>query len=393
MVSRERSILHLNVADFAVAVERIKDRSLSGKAVIVAPLHAARALVHDMSDEAYGDGVRKGMAVPQALRCCRSAHILPPRFDLYKRAMSAFISEVREYTPILESGREDGHLFLDVTGTYRLFGTPPDLGWRLRKKVHAKLGIEPIWSLGSNKLIAKVASRIVKPSGEYIVAAGEEEAFLAPLPLFLLPGFKTSEMERLTEFNISLVGHLAALDKNLLYSVFGSRGVVLHDLCRGIDVEPVCSCQQNAVVSREYILAEDSSDKNIIEGIIAALTVRIGMILRDRAITCSRLAVQLDYTDGIRITRQATGRRGVSDDFVLQEMAHQALARAWRRRTRVRGCRVQCDRLSRKSPQLGLFDDALMSGDKKSSLFAAMDNIRNRFGTDALRLGSQASLH
>ena len=71
MSAHHRSILHLNVADFAVAVERVVDLSLRGKPVIVAPLQAARAAVYDMSEEAYRDGVRKGMLLNRATRLCR----------------------------------------------------------------------------------------------------------------------------------------------------------------------------------------------------------------------------------------------------------------------------------------------------------------------------------
>ncbi|MBN4064028.1 hypothetical protein JYT56_00770 [bacterium AH-315-I07] len=58
---QERAIIHFNVTDFAVAVERIKDSSLKHVPLIVAPAQASRALVYDMSEEAYKDGVRKGM--------------------------------------------------------------------------------------------------------------------------------------------------------------------------------------------------------------------------------------------------------------------------------------------------------------------------------------------
>ena len=75
-MNRNRFILHLNVADFAVAVERVVDLTLREKPVIVAPLQAARAAVYDMSEEAYRDGVRKGMLLNRATRMCRKARVL-----------------------------------------------------------------------------------------------------------------------------------------------------------------------------------------------------------------------------------------------------------------------------------------------------------------------------
>ncbi|NTV53591.1 MAG: DNA polymerase IV, partial [Candidatus Firestonebacteria bacterium] len=75
---RERSIIHLNVVDFAVAVERTLDSRLRERPVIIAPEGAARGAVYDMSEEAYGAGVRKGMALSRARRACRDAAVIPP---------------------------------------------------------------------------------------------------------------------------------------------------------------------------------------------------------------------------------------------------------------------------------------------------------------------------
>ena len=392
-MSSERFILHLNVADFAVAIERVVDRSLHRRPVIVAPFQGARAVVHDMSDEAYRDGVRKGMPLRQAVRYCRSARVLAPRFDLYERAMTAFAFEARKYTPLLEYGMEDGHLFLDITGTHRLFGAPPDVGWRLRKQVSAKIGIEPIWSLGSSKLVAKVASRLVKPVGEYIVAPGEEEAFLAPVPLVLFPGLSREERVRLDEFNIRLAGHLAQLTRKELCSVFGRRGDVLYELSRGIDADPVTPIPEKDMISSAYVLVDDSGDKRVVDGIISALAARIGMELRDRGKGGLRLALQLDYTDGRRVVRQALSRRPVSDDRSLRSLALLALKRAWGRRTRVRSCRLWCDRIACLSPQLDLFNDVRNELRASEALSLALDKVRKKFGVDSIRFGRQAALN
>jgi DNA polymerase IV len=167
--SEHRSVIHLNVADFAVAVERVVDVRLRHRPVVVAAPGAARAAVYDMSEEAYRTGVRKGMALRQAQKLCREAVIVPPHPHHYERAMSALFKHFLPYSPLIETGEGNGHVFLDVTGTSRLFGPPPDVAWRIRKAVKSDLGLDPIWSLAPNKLVAKVATRLVKPTGEYIV--------------------------------------------------------------------------------------------------------------------------------------------------------------------------------------------------------------------------------
>ena len=120
-MTRSRSVIHLNVADFAVAVERVVDARLRGRPVIIAPPGAARAHVLDMSDKAYRAGVRKGMSLAQARAACRDAQLVPPHPDRYERAMREFLARALPFSPLIELVDENGHLFLDVTGTGRLF--------------------------------------------------------------------------------------------------------------------------------------------------------------------------------------------------------------------------------------------------------------------------------
>lgn len=397
-MNHPRLILHLNVADFAVAVERVTDRTLQHKPLIVAPRQSSRAAVYDMSEEAYGDGVRKGMLLSQALRCCRRAQIVAPRFDLYRRAMAAFACEAGRYSPTLEQGAEDGHLYLDITGTHRLFGAAPDVGWRLRRQMRSKFDIDPIWSLATSKLVAKVGSRLVKPRGEYIVADGEEQRFLAPLALQLLPGLSGVERRRLAEFNIGKVGQLAALSRVQLFGVFGRRGEHLFEISRGIDSEAVQNPdRQVPAVQREHVLAEDSAEQRVLAGVLKTLAVDIGMELRGATMAARRVALFLNYSDGGRTVRQATVRLGVSDDASLQRLALLALQRGLTRRTRVRSCRLVCDRLHRISPQLPLFrpvaESVTSDGQRQERLLAAVDAVRRRFGSEAIRSGGQMVLH
>ena len=165
----ERKIIHINVADFAVAVERVLDARLCRRPVIIAAEGAARSAVYDMSDEAFGAGVRKGMLLRRAKRRCPEAAVLLPRPHRYERAMKDLFRRALPFSPRVEPGERDGHLFLDATGTGRLFGPAVDVAWRLQRQVRSDMGLDPIWSVAPNKLTAKVATRLVKPTGEYVV--------------------------------------------------------------------------------------------------------------------------------------------------------------------------------------------------------------------------------
>ncbi len=388
---RERSIIHFNVADFAVAVERVADSSIRQRPVVVAPLQAARAVVYDMSEEAFQCGIRKGMQLYQATRICRDAVVLPPRFDLYQRAMQDFLKRVKRFSPLVEHGLADGHLFVDVTGTHRLFGPAPDIGWKVRKDVCGDLGVDPIWTLSSCKLVAKVASRLVKPVGEYIVAAGEEEEFLAPLSISLLPGVSPSEMRKLYEFNIVKIGQLASLSRSELMVPFGKRSDFLYETSRGVDKARVMNRpHETTPICYEHHLADDTNDKHLVKKVITDLADKAGMELRRRKQAARHIGLKIVYSDGSTAVRQASRRVGSSSDFVLRDMGMLALQRAWTRRTRLRSCFLMCDRLHRQSPQLSLFPSKPEEKSGKDKILAAMDVVRNRFGYDLIRVGGQA---
>ena len=387
---RERAVLHFNVADFAVAVERVADSSLCLRPLIIAPLQAARAVVYDMSEEAYGEGVRKGMPLRQAMRICRGAALLAPRVSLYDKAMRAFVKELQGYSPLIECGRADGHFFVDVTGTHRLYGPAPDVGWRVRRQARSSLGINPIWTLGTSKLVAKVASRLVKPVGEYIVTAGDEELFLAPLPVHLLPGLSGQELQKLQEFRLTTIGALARLDRHQLMVPFGSRCDYLHAVSHGVDDSRVCApTEKNQSIDCEHIFAGDTSDQRQVEGVVATLAGRAGFQLRGQRQVTRRVGIWLRYADGGQVVRQACCKAGTAGDVLLRELALTALQRAWMRRVRIRSCRLVCDRLQRQSPQLSLFAEPDIRQLRQKKADGAIDTLHHRFGHGVIGVGRQ----
>lgn len=388
VLTGSRAIVHLNVADFAAAVERLADFRLRDRPIIVAAPQAARALVFDLSEEAYQSGVRKGMVLSRAQRLCPEAFVVAPRRHLYERAMSALTRHALPYSPLVEAGEADGHLFLDLTGTSRLFGPPQDAAWRMRQAIRADLRLEPIWSLAANKLVAKVASRLVKPAGEYVVAPGEEEKLLQPLPVGLLPGLEREDLLALVEFNIVRVGQLALWSFNQVEAVFGRRGLHLYRAVRGVDDSPVLPAgQKGQAIRLEHEFPDDTNETDLVEAVLYRLVERAGFELRERGLAARRVGVALDYSDGVRLIRQRTERTGTASDFKLFALAKAALEAAWVRRTRLRHLRLICDRLTYPPSQLELFPEKNYRTRRADDLLAAIDRIRRRFGPEAIRTG------
>ncbi len=387
-MTEDRSIIHINVADFAVAVERVLDRRLLGRPIIVAPEGAARAAVADMSEEAFQAGVRKHMPLSRALGRCRDARVLPPHPARYRQAMTRMLKSALPCSPLIEPGDGDGHLFVDVTGSSRLLGPPVDVAWRLYRRIRRDLGLAPIWSVATSKLIAKTATRLVKPLGEYIVEPGDEAAFLAPLPLFLVPGIERGDLTRLNDFNITRVFQAAAFTADQMQTLFGHRGPFIHERLHGIDPSPVHPANQpppRVIEFREF--GDDTNDRSHVEGTLYRLVERAGRQLRRQALAARRIGLVLEHTDGVRRIRQVRATPPTANDFSLFAHARRVLNLAWIRRVRLRRMTLVCDRLIYPPAQQLLFEPERRMAEKQDRLMAVMDRIRHRFGTDALVMG------
>lgn len=384
----DRAIIHLNVADFAVAVERRLDRRLTGRPVIIAPAGAARATVYDMSEEAYQTGVRKGMPLGRAVRRCRDAAVRAPQPARYEQAMRDLLHQALPYSPLIEPGDQDGHLFVDVTGTSRLFGPPVDVAFRLRRRARQALALDPIWALATNKLVAKVASRLVKPNGEYIVAAGDEEAFLAPLPAWLVPGIEQPDLARLGELNLTRVQQITAIGAAHLEVALGTRASFIDRALRGRDDAPVRPVgQQPPRVVLDHTFGTDTHTLSAMEAVLYTLIERAGRSLRDQGRAARRVAITVDYSDGRRCSRQVRVAPPTANDLALFPCARRALRLAAARRTRVRHLCLTCDRLVFPPVQLPLFEAEHRTVLRQERLVSAIDRIRDRFGGTAVAFG------
>jgi len=385
----DRNIIHINVADFAVAVERRLDRRLTERPLVIAPEGAARATVYDMSEEAYQAGVRKGMSLRRAVRLCRDLAVRPPQPARYEQAMTSLLRQALPYSPLIEPGDRDGHLFVDITGTSRLFGPPVDVAWRLRRQTRNELGLDPIWALAANKLVAKVASRLVKPQGEYIVAPGDEEAFLAPLPVWLVPGVEGPDLARLRELNLTRVHQVTGLGPAHLEVALGRPAGDIDAALRGMDSAPVLSVDQKPPrIVLNHTFGTDLHTYAAMETRLHALVERAGRRLRRQGRVARRVVVAADYSDGRRCVRQLRLEPPTANDLVLFPAARRALRLAVTRRTRVRHLRLICDRLVFPPAQLPIFEDERRIALRQSSLITVMDKVRDRFGGQAVRMGS-----
>ena len=128
---------------------------------------------------------------------------------------------VFERTSPLVEGLSIDEAFLDVRGLERIAGSPAEIAADLRRRVREEVGLPITVGVATTKFLAKVASAVAKPDGLLVVPAGGERAFLHPLPVEALWGVGPATAGRLRARGLATVGQVARLDETALVALLG----------------------------------------------------------------------------------------------------------------------------------------------------------------------------
>ncbi len=381
-----RHIIHLHIPAFPIAVARVSQPELRDRPVAVAPPHSERALILSASPEARREGIFKGMPLGKATKFCPDLTVLPPNRDLTGKACQILAKVVTQYTPLWEPSRP-GHIYLDLTGTDRLWGRAKDAASRLRREIKNHLRFSGMVGVAGNKMVSSIAS-IISSEGVLDVDHGQESSFMAPLKASVLPGIgHVRRTILLEELNISLVREVAALDMDTLKLVFGRQAYVIHQRALGIDPTPVYPPRMEPTVAEEVTLPQDENDDEKLLGILYGLVERCSHQLLSRALFPRKAGLVFRYTDQEEITRRINLPHASFWDFDLYAPLERIFLRACRRRVRVRFMRVWFRDFSPPTSQLSLFPARSPITEKKALVTQALNRIKERYGEATIRYG------
>ena len=411
-----RSVLYIDPPAFCTTLEEMVAPELRTRPLAVAPAGADRATILALSAEARLAGLVHGMPVRKAQRLCPDLIVLPPNPRLYARASRVLHEILRVFAPAIEP-RGYGHAFLDLTGTGRLFGPPQDVAARIREETSERLGLPLTVGIATNKLVSQAAIRADRADGraggrtvsesQLYVPSGEERGFLAPHPLDVLPELDPRMRERLEDYQLDLIGEVAAISESALCAVFGRGGRILRARAQGIDPRPVLPPERQSEFHLVHTLATDSNDLGVLHPILRAMAERLGRRVRGRGLAAGRLLLEATYSDYTTIARTIPLRAAVLDTE-LGDAARRAFTLANTKRLAVRSVSLTLDRLMESEAQLDLWAGKTVSGDagkqqqrnEESSLASdlpaysptrlpalqhAVDRIHSRYGAGALR--------
>lgn len=383
-----RSVLHVDLDAFFVSVERVLDPSLCGKPVVVGGSAEGRGVVAAASYEARAFGVRSAMPMAQAMRLCPQLVRVSPSRGVYGRASKAVFERLETYTPLLEKVSVD-EAYLDLTGCVQLVDPPFETAVRIRQQIRDELRLNLSVGIGTNRLIAKIASGFSKPAGVFEVLSGQEARFLAPLPIRTMPGIGPASEQRLQELGIRNLGRLAEVDATFLEQSLGRSASSLQARARGIDERPVRSREDRRApksIGHERTFSTDLHDRRELHGRLQELLEESLWRLREKGIAARTLSVKLRHADFRTVTRDVTLPQPSDQDSDWWPEAAKILDRLLGSGARIRLLGIRMTGLGDAPVQGGLFESDKDVGRARTSV---VDDLRSRYGDGAVVSGER----
>jgi DNA polymerase-4 len=378
-VSREAAILHADLDSFFASVEQRDDPKLRGKPVIV-----GGGVVLAASYEAKAYGVAGGMGGGKALRLCPHALVVPARMEAYSQASKDVFAVFEDMSPVVE-GISIDEAFLDVRGMEHFAGTPRQIAERLRARVREEVGLPITVGVATTKHLAKIASQTAKPDGLLVVPAGEELAFLHPLPVERIWGVGPKTAARLHARGLLRIGQIAEVPEGTLMAIVGrAAGRHLHALANNRDPRVVKHRVRRRSIGSQRALGRKHRSAEELDTILVGIVDRVAGRLRSASRACRTVVLRLRFADyATRITRSHTMAEATTVTSVILDALRGLLAAAMPL-IREHGITLLglsltnlCDA---DAVQLALPLDRR----RPAALDTAVDGVRERFGKEAI---------
>lgn len=355
-------------------------------AIIGGDISKRHGVVLAKSQSAKRYGVRTGEPVVSAMKKCPHLKSFSPHMWYYKKRSRELMELFSKYAPVVDQYSID-EAFLDMTGTYALYGDPVAFAHRLKDEIRDTLEFTVNIGISSNRLLAKMASDFTKPDKVHTLFPEEIPEKMWPLPIEDLFYVGRSTASRLHSLGIHTIGDIAASDVNVLRSHFKSHGEVIYNFANGIDLTLE---DRTEAVQKGYgnstTIPYDIKDAEDAYHTIMGLCESVCSRMRKDNVQALVLSVEIKDSNFVvkRHQRTLLSPTDVTDE--CYQIACSLFDELWDG-SPIRLIGVTANKVTENGMrQLNLFD--MESHDKLKNLDSALDSIREKYGTDAVKRGS-----
>lgn len=331
--------------------------------------------------------VQTGEPITDALKKCPTLVIVPARHEIYHQYSKAFLSILQRYSDTIEQCSID-ECFMDMTGTEKLFGPPLKAATRIKDEIYQELGFTVNVGISTNKLLAKMASDFRKPNLVHTLFPDEIQDKMWKLPVrdLFLVGKSTEKV--LYTLGIRTIGELAQTEPQVLKGALKKQGEAIWKFANGegvsiIEPEPA----DNKSYGNATTIAFDVTDEGTACMVLMSLSETVGRRLRKDDAKAEVVTVNIKYSDLSRSSHQCELLHATNITNELYTTACKLFEELWDGRP-IRLLGIQASHISytNDARQLSLFDNE--SSEKFEKLDKAMDSIREKYGSDAIKRAS-----
>lgn len=350
------------------------------------------------NDHAKKYGVVTAETIWQAMNKCPDLYLLPPHYEKYEHYFRLINKIYEEYTDQVEPFSID-ESWLDVTASETLFGSGKKIANEIRARVKKEFGLTLSAGVSFNKIFAKMGSEYKKPDATTLITKENFKELLWPLPVgeMFMVGFASAD--KLGSIGIRSIGDLATADDITLTRLLGKQGPVLKAYANGLDDSPVATSDAKhkiKSVGNGSTFPRNLESENDILTALTALADTVAGRLRSYRMMASGVKLDIrdpEFNDTSRQTKLKAPTNLAQD---LKDAAFDLIKNAWRIGKPIRLITLTAINLSDEGAnedsetQLSFFEDdskERAQKEKKQSIEKAMDDIREKFGSDSIAFG------
>ncbi|XP_044119595.1 DNA repair protein REV1 isoform X2 [Neovison vison] len=286
----------------------------------------SKAEIASCSYEARQVGIRNGMFFGQAKQLCPSLQAVPYDFHAYKEVARTMYETLASYTHNIEAVSCDEALvdITEILAETRL--TPDEFANAVRMEIKDQTKCAASVGIGSNILLARMATRKAKPDGQYHLKPEEVDDFIRGQLVSNLPGVGRSMESKLTSLGIKTCGDLQYMTMAKLQKEFGPKtGQMLYRFCRGLDDRPVRTEKERKSISAEINYGIRFTQPKEAEAFLLNLSEEIQRRLEAAGMKGKRLTLKVMVRKpGAPVETAKFGGHGICDNITRTVTLDQA---------------------------------------------------------------------
>jgi DNA polymerase IV len=388
MEKSPRTIVLIDMDAFFASVEQRDNPQLRGKPVLIAGTHEQKGVVVTCSYEARKFGCHSGMSVLEARKLCPQGYYVAGNHAKYVYASARIIDICYRFTPLVEPFSVD-EMFLDISGSIRLFGSAQAIGENLRAAIRRELNLPCSLGIAPNKILAKLGSKLAKPDGLRIIRDAEKLDILRPLPVQEIFGIGPRTRDKLNKLGIYTVGQLSAFTYEEYCRRFGKFGAYLWLISQGEDDTPVIAvenAERPKSISNETTLYEATANRFFLKKVLLSQVHKVCFRLRRHGAKARtvHIVVRTEDFDSHRFNRTVTTE--VFFDTEIYQIAVELFDEIQFEPHEVRLIGVGVSNLvyDQDPDQLWAFP---RYDEKRVHAAEAVDSIKRKYGEGMIRIG------